>query len=366
MKIFGIDFLFVFVCGILTCGGIAFAEPAQNENSTNYNLAKPSTNEVIEFTINTEGHEHIISIPVNEILFKIKPFFDQTGLVSSFTMQQNPDLVNLYNTLGYGHNSDNVFIYPIFTQAAYDKNGFYDYYNKKCDSKCLTVPFPVKIKGTYSSSITGAFVLTLLGYSQINDLDVDKNPDILKQYKRVIILHNEYVTKKEFDAINNHHDVVYLYPNALYAEVKTDYNNNAITLVRGHGYPTSDISNGFGWKSTNSKYEYDADCDSWTFYTSIENKTMLNCYPEYRMLYDSELLRYLTIPDPTVIPLDVAQWLRFGNLQKTHALLADFDVKGDYIPGWVSNPAIWLANGEITKIEFGNILRYLYDSHIIK
>ena len=286
--------------------------------------------------------------------------------VHSFTMTQKPELMELYNQLGYGNNIGNVFIYPIFTQAAYNQSGFYDYYNNKCDSRCLTVPIPDKIRGTYSSSITGAFVLTLLGYSQLTDIDVDKNPDILKQYNRVIVLHNEYVTKKEFDAITSHPNVVYLYPNALYAEVKTNYDADTITLVRGHGYPTSDITNGFGWQSSNSKYEYDAECNGWTFYVSINNKTMLDCYPEYRMLYDSELLRYLQISDPTVINSDVSMWLKYDDKQRVHTLLADFDVKGDYIPEWVSNPAIWLVNGEITRDDFYHLIIYLTENKIIK
>ena len=67
----------------------------------------------------------------------------------------------------------------------------------------------------------------------MKDEDVDKNPDILKQYKRIIVLHNEYVTKKEFDAITSHPDVVFLYPNALYAQVEANYTSNTITLVHG-------------------------------------------------------------------------------------------------------------------------------------
>ena len=366
MKIFDIRFLFIaFIIGLATCGSVGFAESRSSENSI-YNLSVPSKNDVLGFVVNTEGHQHVINIPVSQLLFDVTPHLDQNGHVHSFTMSQKPELIELYHKLGYGNNIDNVFIYPIFTQAAYNQRGFYDYYNNKCDSRCLTIPVPDEIQGKYSSSIAGAFVLTLLGYSQLTDIDIDKNPDILKQYNRVIVLHNEYVTKKEFDAITSHHDVVYLYPNALYAEVKTNYDADTITLVRGHGYPTPDISNGFGWKSTNSKYEYDAECDSWTFYASIENKTMLNCYPEYRALYDSELLRFLTIPDPTIIPYDVAQWLRFGNLQKAHTLLADFDVKGYYIPQWVSNPAIWLENGEITRQDFSHIITYLWENKIIK
>jgi len=352
------------LCGILTSVSVGFAF-SSSENST-YNVTAPGKNDVLAFVVNTEGRQHVINIPISELLFDITPHLDQAGQVSSFTMTLKPESVELYHKLGYGNNIDSVFIYPIFTQAAYDQNGFYDYYNKKCDLKCLTVSIPDKISGKYSSSISGAFVLTLLGYSQLTDIDVDKNPDILKQYKRVIVLHNEYVSKKEFDAITSHPDVVYLYPNALYAEVKPDYNTDTITLVRGHGYPTIDITNGFGWKSSNSKYEYDADCDGWSFYLTVENKTMLDCYPEYRMLYDSELLRYLTIPDPTIISYDVAQWLRFGDLQRVHTLLTDFDVKGDYIPQWVSTPAEWLVNGEITRVDFSHLITYLADNKIIK
>ncbi len=367
MKIFDVRFLFIVViCGLLTCGSITFAESTPSNNSTNFNLPVPGTEDMFKFTVNTEGRQHFINIPVSQLLFDVTPHFDQNGQMNSFNISQNPKLIELYHELGYGNNKNTAFIYPLFTQAAYDQNGFYDYYNKKCDSRCLTVHIPDNITGTYSSSISGATVLALLGYSLLTDINVDNNPDILKQYDRVIVLHNEYVTKKEFDAITSHPNVVYLYPNALYAEVKTNYDNYTITLVRGHGYPTLDISNGFGWKSTNSKYEYDAECDSWSFYVSIENKTMLNCYPEYRMLYDSELLRLLTIRDPTILPYDVAQWLRFDNQQKAHILLADFDVKGDYIPEWVSNPAIWLENGKITRQDFSHLITYLWQNKIIK
>ena len=45
------------------------------------------------------------------------------------------------------------------------------------------------------------------------------------------MLHNEYVTQAMFDAITNHPNVIYLYPNALYAEIEVDYENNLITLI---------------------------------------------------------------------------------------------------------------------------------------
>ena len=126
----------------------------------------------------------------------------------------------------------------------------------------------------------------------ITDIDIDKNPDILKKYDKVIMLHNEYVTKKEFDAITSHPNVLYLYADALHAEVKTDYDKNTITLVRGHGYPQPKIINGFDWKYDNSKYEYDIQCDNWTI-QQIPNGKMVNCYPSYRLYYDESLWKLI-------------------------------------------------------------------------
>jgi hypothetical protein len=58
-----------------------------------------------------------------------------------------------------------VFVYSIFIQAAYDHNGFYDYYNDNCDEKCLSTPLQYTIGGTgTTSSMIGTSILTFLGY----------------------------------------------------------------------------------------------------------------------------------------------------------------------------------------------------------
>jgi hypothetical protein len=119
-----------------------------------------------------------------------------------------------------------------------------------------------------------------LGYSPITDIDIDKNPSILKEYDKIIMLHNEYVTRTMFDAITSHPNVIYLYPNALYAEIEVDYDNNTITLIRGHNYPEEEITNGFDWEFDNTHpFEYDNNCEQMIFYP-IDNGWMTNCYPE--------------------------------------------------------------------------------------
>ena len=78
----------------------------------------------------------------------------------------------------------------------------------------------------------GHQALTLLGYTAITDEEIDMNPSILQQFDKVIMLHNEYVTRTMFDAITNHPNVFYLYPNALYAEIEVDYIDETITLIK--------------------------------------------------------------------------------------------------------------------------------------
>lgn len=187
-----------------------------------------------------------------------------------------------------GKNS--VVILPIFTSTAYYEPGFYTYYRGECDTKCVTKKIEYGKPYGFSASSNAIKVLRSLGYKEITDIDVDKNPTILSKYKKVIVLHNEYVTQKEFDAITKHPHVLYLYPNALYAEVSVDYQNDTITLVRGHGYPSKEIGNGFDWKFDNSKFEYDHLCSNWKF-TEIPNGKMLNCYPQNIIFSDYNLLK---------------------------------------------------------------------------
>ncbi len=192
----------------------------------------------------------------------------------------------LYEKLSYVYDESTVVIFPIFTAAAYNEPGFYTYYRGECDESCITVKVQDEYQSDFNSSGNGFQVLTLLGYETISDIDVDKNPDILKKYDKIILLHNEYVTKKEFTAITNHPNVLYLYPNALYAEV--DYDNGSIMLLRGHNFPESEIINGFNWKFDNSPLEYDTNCKEMGF-DRIDNGWMLNCYPE-NALHQSKVL----------------------------------------------------------------------------
>jgi hypothetical protein len=246
---------------------------------------------ILEIPVYTQEHHEVIKVPLSKLIFKVLPIVDKDGNIISLNISSKPEFSNFYQEVGnFGKSHKIAFVYPVFTQAAYGDHGFYDYYKKKCDSRCLTVPFPNDLHPSYSTGAGSSLTMNLLNYSFITDFDIDRNPSILKKYDKVILLHNEYVTRKEYHAIVTYPNVVYLYPNALYAQVKVNYDMNTITLIKGHGYPNSNIGNGFHWKFDNSKFEYDYQCNNWSFY-KIQNGKMLNCYPAYNLLYDESLLR---------------------------------------------------------------------------
>ena len=206
-----------------------------------------------------------------------------------FYFTLNDENEDVYKKLKYDANQSTIVIYPMFTGSAYQNPGFYNYYKSECDSSCLTVPIKTSLRAEMGSNAIQ--ILKLLDYDFLSDVQIDKNPELLENYDKVILLHNEYVTKNQFTAITNHPKVVYVYPNALYAEVQPNYDKNTITLVRGHAYPEKTIANGFDWEFENTNpYEYDLKCDNWEFY-EITNGYMLNCYPELTIFDDEELLR---------------------------------------------------------------------------
>lgn len=176
-------------------------------------------------------------------------------------------------------NGNIAVIYPIFTQSAYDWGGFHDYYQGRCDA-CTNTRLANTYEKMFAASGNGFRILEFLGYQVIDDTDVDKNPEILNNYDKIIVLHNEFVTKAEFDAITHHSNVIYLYPGALTSEVTVNYDKNSISLIHEESKSARKYTKtGFNWKLDNSQYFNDWDCNTWQFY-KVENGYMLDCYPE--------------------------------------------------------------------------------------
>jgi len=241
------------------------------------------------------------SVDKNFLVFVQSSFFEIYGkygdcimdgsnqVWQSLALGLNPNKLDMYNEVAVWNDPQKtVVVYPYFTSVAYNEPGFYTYYRGECDD-CTTTKFssPTVL---YTSSGMGHQALTLLGYPTIVDADIDRDPSILQQFDKVIMLHNEYVTRAMFDAITNHPNVLYLYPNALYAEIEVNYIDETITLIRGHNYPEPEITNGFDWEFENTHpYEYDSKCQSMDIY-KIKNGHMTTCYPENVFLRDSQQL----------------------------------------------------------------------------
>ena len=215
---------------------------------------------------------------------------DEGNLIwRSLSLALNPNKMDMYNEVAVWNDPQKtVVVYPFLTYSAYNEPGFYDYYSGECDD-CTTTKI-TQPTVLYTSSGIGHQALTILGYPSIPDIEIDKNPSILQQFDKVIMLHSEYVTRTMFDAITNHPNVFYLYPNALYAEIEVNYMDETITLIRGHSYPEPGITNGFDWEFDNTHpYEFDSVCLDMTAY-KIENGWMTTCYPENLFLQNTEQL----------------------------------------------------------------------------
>ena len=204
-------------------------------------------------------------------------------------------------TVSGPENKNTIVIYPTFTSAAYSEPGFYTYFAGKCDESCITDLSFANPELKYTSSGMTTQLLRILGYNFISDVDVDKNPELLKNYDTLILLHNEYVTKKMFDAITTHPNIIFLFPNALYAEIEVNHNDQTMTLIRGHNYPQQEIKNGFDYSIEEQfhEYEYDDTCFDWKF-IQFENGYALNCYPD-AVIWDYPsivgTLKFLTLVD---------------------------------------------------------------------
>ncbi|EIJ66335.1 hypothetical protein BD31_I1502 [Candidatus Nitrosopumilus salaria BD31] len=288
MKIFGVVVIII----TIIVAGVIYQIQSEEQKQSKLDLFFEKTQ--IELEEKQNSDDVYVYPPEFFELFHVYVHKNQLRVNSDET--QSPEILNfipkmeLKQTFGeiglFDKSQNTVVIIPIFTANAYKVPSFYNYYDGSCSEICLTVSIQNRTSG-FTSSNNGVKILKLLQYEMITDVDVDKNPDILKKYDKIILLHNEYVTKKQFDAITSHPNVIYLYPNALYAEIETDYEKNTMTLKKGHDYPEKNIKNGFGWEYDNSPMEYDQDCSKWEFYP-INNGWMLNCYPEDTLLINNE------------------------------------------------------------------------------
>ena len=127
----------------------------------------------------------------------------------SYRLSQMPETRYFSQYEEFASPGNTVVIYPILTQNAYSWGGIHDFYSGYCET-CIEVEINNNYEPIFSTGAKSFRILEFLGYYVINDLDVDSNPEILKEFDTVILLHNEYVTEKEFLAVTSHPNVIYL------------------------------------------------------------------------------------------------------------------------------------------------------------
>ena len=280
----------IVIIGISVLGVLKLSSELVKNDEIDHESDQNKNKLVFDLAYNPGGS--IVNISNESDMFTMYSYVEDLGIggeykYSWFEQKKEFDVKQIKNE------SNTVVILPVFTHSAYAPNGFYDYFREKCDEQCLTVKIEREQPPQYNAGKNAIQILNHLDYSFISDIEVNENPSIIQKYDKVILLHNEYVTKKEFSAIVNHPNVIYLYPNSLYAEIEFDDEKDEIKLIRGHSYPISSIDNGFDWEFDNTRpYEFNTQCTNWEFH-QIDNGVMLNCYPEQIIWKDELLLKYL-------------------------------------------------------------------------
>ena len=295
------NIIIIIVCAIISVSVLSLTFAMNSETS----VTLPETSVTLpETSVTMSGYIENLS-NTHQIQFNLGvPYFD-----AYFT---NDDFARINNNLGpidgvritlnestaeqmidiLKPNDGSVVIYPVFTSASYKEPGFYTYFRGECDESCITDLSFENPEFKYTSSGLTAQILYHVGYDFLTEIEVDQNPELLQNYDTVILLHNEYVTKKAFDAISSHPNLIFLFPNALYAEIDVNYDDNTMTLIRGHQYPPPENpDNGFDYdiEIEFHHYEYDIECLEWEF-IEFENGHHLNCYPDGVIYQNLEIL----------------------------------------------------------------------------
>jgi hypothetical protein len=281
--------IIIITCAIISISVLSLTFAMNSETLPETTVSLPEKSNSMSNYLQSMSNTHIFQVELGSPFFETyvtKYDFDHKIDNQIIPLQgvrlELVDLGNSVLTDSLKPNDGSVVIYPVFTSAAYQEPGFYTYFRGECDESCITDLSFENPEFQYTSSGLTAQILYHVGYDFLTDIEVDQNPELLQNYDTVILLHNEYLTKKAFDAITSHPNLIFLAPNALYAEIDVNYDDNTMTLIRGHQYPPPEKpANGFDYEIEQRfhKYEYDDKCLEWEF-IEIENGFHLNCYPD--------------------------------------------------------------------------------------
>jgi len=286
--------IIIIVCAIISVSVLSLTFAMNSETSVTLPETSVAMSGYIENLSNTHQIQFNLGVPYFDAYFTNNDFArinNNLGPIDGVRITLNESTAEQMIDI-LKPNDGSVVIYPVFTSASYKEPGFYTYFRGECDESCITNLSFENPEFKYTSSGLTAQILYHVGYDFLTDIEVDQNPELLQNYDTVILLHNEYLTKKAFDAISSHPNLIFLAPNALYAEIDVNYDDNAMTLIRGHQYPPPENpANGFDYAIEQEfhHYEYDTECLEWKF-LEFENGFHLNCYPDGVIHQNLEIL----------------------------------------------------------------------------
>jgi len=258
------------------------SEPAfaiDNSKNNDYDLMQPqinnnknSDNRMVNSS--TKNNNSTISIEGNGI-----NKYSNNSSFSKLATDNNGNTIISNNT-----KISVAFVRPTFTYAAYQKDGFYNFYNKYSDTKVgtnvtkdlnlLTVKVPHKPILNYNDKPSDTpppprekeyieilmehvkVQISFAGGVNISDITDKEVHDGLifandkgdrsntssnnNAYDVLFLFHQEYATQKEYDNLKkfvaNGGTIVFNDANILTTEVKYNSTNDSITLVRGHDW----------------------------------------------------------------------------------------------------------------------------------
>jgi hypothetical protein len=253
-----------------------------------------------------------------------------------------------------------AFVEPSFTYAAYQLNGFYNFYQKTrdlpedianvtTDLNLLTVKVPNGPYLTYRDDPTDTPRVPSQQnyYEKLTELVEDKadsdnlSIDIAEitdkevhegnifdsagnnMYDVLFLFHQEYVTQAEYDnlekfVVQNGGTIVFNDANIFTVEINYDNTSNAVTLVRGHGWAYDSKS---AWRAESERWLDEN--QQWVGSNFIEIPTDENVtFSNNPFNYDHSEEQIVTNPNATTI-------LDYGVMEDVSYELDDEDDGGD-------------------------------------
>ena len=235
------------------------AEPVTPGNwsswSMTLDLLGTGAHRILAKVTDNNGHENLDEVIVNVV---VSPVHDLARSAQEIDSNQQ-DTINssILPSLDEPTIKKRIaFVEPTFTDAAYNVDGFYEFYfkyphipegvNVTTDLNLMTAEIPQETDRRYFMPFAERLknLVPDAEISIIRDQDVHNGAllsrDGTNTYDLLLLLHNEYVTQEAYDSfrnfVKNGGTIIFIDSNIFYAEVTYNEDTCSVTLVKGHDW----------------------------------------------------------------------------------------------------------------------------------